>query len=126
MPLQLFTSLVKGSTPGDMVGCGFFKTKSPSLVLSAADNALRSGSSSPVPRTQESQSMVSWRLSLGTAMRGGKPRSTHVVSGAAALGLGPGFRHSCSFGSSGGVGSLDTQWGSHCDDWDDADQSISP
>ena len=70
--------------------------------------------------------MVSSRLSLAAAMRGGKPGSTHVGSGATALGLGPGFRHSCSFGSSGGVGSSDTQSGSHSDDWADADQSISP
>ena len=34
--LQLITSLVKGSTPGDMVGAGFFKSDSPSLVLSVA------------------------------------------------------------------------------------------
>ena len=31
-------------------------------------------------------------------MRGGKPRSTHVSLGATALGVGPGFGHSCSFG----------------------------
>ena len=42
MPRQLLTSLVKSST-GDTVGGGFFKSESPSLVLSAADNALRSG-----------------------------------------------------------------------------------
>ena len=70
--------------------------------------------------------MVSSRPSLGAAMCGGKPPSMHVSSGATALGLGPGFRHSCSFGSSGGVGSSDTESGSHSDDWADADQSISP
>ena len=43
MPLQLFTSLLKRSTPGDTVGRGFFKSESPSLVLSAADKALRPG-----------------------------------------------------------------------------------
>ena len=59
-------------------------------------------------------------------MRGDKTQFTHVGEGATALGLGPGFRHSCSFGSSGGVGSSDTQSGSHSDERADADQSISP
>ena len=124
MPLQLFTCLVSSSTPGDKVGGGFYKSKGPSLVLSAADNALRSGPSSPAPRTRESNSMVSSRPSLGPAMREGQPRSTHVGWGATALGLGPGSRHSCSFGSSGGVGSPDTKSGSHSDDCADEDQSI--
>ena len=125
MPLQLFTSLVNSSTSRGGVGGGFFKWESPNLVLSAADNALRSESSSPAPRTRESKSMVSSRPSLGAAITGGKPPSTHIDLGAPALGLEPGFRHSCSFGSSGGVGSSDTQSGSHSDDWADADQSIS-
>ena len=56
--------------------------------------------------------MVSSRPSLGAAMRGGQPGFTQVGSGATALGLGPCFRHSCSFGSFGGVGSSDTQSGS--------------
>ena len=37
----------------------------------------------------------------------------HLGSRATALALGPGFRQSFSFCSSGGVGSLDTQLGSH-------------
>ena len=49
IPLRLFTSLGKGSTPGDIVGGGFFKSESPNLVLSTGDNALRSGSSSLAP-----------------------------------------------------------------------------
>ena len=69
MPLQLFTSLVKGSTPGDMVGGGFFESESPGLVLSAVDNALRSASPSPAPKTWDGTSMVSSRPSLGAAMR---------------------------------------------------------
>ena len=119
MPLQLLTSLCSSSTPGDIVGGGFFKLESPYFILSAADNALRSGSSSPASRTRESNSMVSSRPSLAPAMREGKPRSTQVGSGATALGLGPGFIHSCSFGSSGGVGSGDSQLVSHSDDWAD-------
>ena len=55
---QLFTSLVSGSTPGDIVAWGFFKMESPNFLLSAAGNALRSGSLSPAPRTWESISMV--------------------------------------------------------------------
>ena len=125
MPLQLFTSLVDSLTSGDIVGGGFFKSESPNFVFSAADNALRSGSSSPAPRTRKRKSMDSSRSSLGAAMRGSKRRSTHVGSGATALGRGPGFRHSCSFSSSRGVGSSETQSGSHSDDWADADQSIS-
>ena len=121
---QLSTSLVSSSTPGDIVVAGFFKSESPSFVLSAADDALRSGSSSPAPRTRESNSMVSSRPSLGAAVGGGKPRYTHVGSGATALGLGPGFRHSCSLYCSGGVGSPVTQSGSHSDVWADDDQSI--
>ena len=96
MPLQLFTSLVNSSTPENIVGGGVFKSQSPNLGLSAADNALRSGSSSPAPRTRESKSMVSSRPSLGAARRAGRPRSMHVASGATALGLGPGLRHSFS------------------------------
>ena len=126
MPLQLFTSLVNSSTTGDMVGGGFFRWESLNFVLSAADKALRSGSSSPAPRTQDSNSMVSSRPSSGAAISGGQPRSTLVGSGATALGLGPGFQHSCSFGFSGGVGSLDTQSASHSDDWAHKGQSISP
>ena len=41
IPLQLFTSLVNNSTPGDVVGGGFYKSESPNFVLSDADNALR-------------------------------------------------------------------------------------
>ena len=59
MPPQLFTSLASSSTPGDIVGVGFFRSESPNIVLSAADNALRSGSSSLAPRTRDSKSMVS-------------------------------------------------------------------
>ena len=88
MPLQLFTSLVRSSTPGDIVGGGFFKLQSPDFVLSAADNALRSGSSSPAPRTRDSNSIVSSRPSLGAPIRGGKPRSTLVDLAATDLGLG--------------------------------------
>ena len=69
--------------------------------------------------------MVSSRPSLGAAMRGGKPRTTHVRSGATPLGLRPAFRHSGSFGFSGGVGSPDTQSGSHSDDWAHDNQSVS-
>ena len=126
MPLQLFASLVSSSTPGDIVGGGFFRSESPDFVLSAADNALKSGSSSPAPRTRDSSSMVSSRPSLGAAIRGDKPRSTLVGLGATALGLGPGFRHSYSLAFSGGIGSCDTQSGSHSDDWADDDQSNSP
>ena len=36
IPLQLFTSLVESSTPGDMVRGGFFESKSLSLVLRPA------------------------------------------------------------------------------------------
>ena len=124
MPLQLFTSLVISSTPGDMVGGGYFRSESPNYVLSAADNAGKSGSSSPAPRTRDSNSMVASRLSLRAAIRGGKPRSTLVGSGASALVLGPGFKHSCSFGLSRGVGSPDSQSGFHSDDWADDEQSI--
>ena len=56
---------------------------------------------------------------------GVKPRSTHVGLSATALELGPGFRHSCSYGYSGGAGSPDTQSGSHSDFRADNDQSIS-
>ena len=44
IPLQLFTPRVRSSTPGDMVEGGFFSSDSPSLALSAADSALKSGS----------------------------------------------------------------------------------
>ena len=112
MPRQLFTSLVKGSTPRDMVGSGFFKSESPSFALSA-DGALRSGSSSPAPRTGESSCMVSSRHSLGAAMRGANPRSTHEGSGATLLREGSRSKQSGSFSSFEGVGWLATQSGSH-------------
>ena len=126
MPLQLFTSLISSSTPWDIVGGVFFRSESPNFVLSAGHIALRSGSSSPAPRARDSSSLVSSRPSLGAAIRGGKPHSTLVGSGATALGLGPGFKQSCSFGFSGGVGSPDTQSGSHSDDLANNNQSISP
>ena len=53
MCLQMFTSLVSSSTPGDMVGGDFFKFESPSFAFSANDRALQSGSSLPAPRTRE-------------------------------------------------------------------------
>ena len=57
MPLQLSASLVKRSTPADMVGGHFSESEIPSIALSAADIALRSDSSSPAPRTKECSSM---------------------------------------------------------------------
>ena len=76
--------------------------------------------------TWESSFLVSWRPSLGAAMRGGKPRSTHEGWGATPLGEGTGSSHSGSFGSFEGVGSLETESGSHSDEWADADASNSP
>ena len=43
IPPQLFTPGFRSSTPGDMVKGGFFSSDSPSLALSAADSALKSG-----------------------------------------------------------------------------------
>ena len=54
-------------------------------------------------------------------MRGGKPCSTHEGSGAILLRETSHSRSSGSFGSFEGVGSLDTQSGSHSDKWADAD-----
>ena len=107
MPLRLFTSRVKSSTPGDMVGGGFYKSESLSFALNAADSELRSGSSSPAPRMRESSSKVSSRPSLEPAMRGRKSRS----------------RHSRSFGSLEAIGSVEIQSGSHSDELADADAS---
>ena len=59
MPRELFTSMVNSCTPGDPVGEGYFRSASPSFALSAANSALRSGSSSLAPKTRESSSMVS-------------------------------------------------------------------
>ena len=94
MPLQLFTSLVGSLKPGDIVGGSFFRWDSSNFVLSATDNALRCGSSSPASRTRDGNSMVSSRPSLGAAICGGTPGSTLIGSGATALRLRPGVRHS--------------------------------
>ena len=55
LPLQLCASLVNSSAPEDIVNGGFSKSESPDSVLTAADSALRSGSSSTAPRTRESK-----------------------------------------------------------------------
>ena len=78
MPLQLFTSLVGSSTLGDMVGGGFFRSDSPSFVLSAANKALKSGLSSLAFKTLVSSSMVSSRPYLGATCCGEKARSAHT------------------------------------------------
>ena len=113
MPLQLFTSLVKSSTPVEIVRGGSFKSESLGFALSAAHRALGSRSSSRAPKTPESSSMVSSRPSLGAALRRGKPISTRKGSGATPLGESSRSKHSSSFGSFKGVGSLDTQLRSH-------------
>ena len=56
-------------------------------------------------------------------MCGGKPRSTHVGFGDTLRGEGSRSMHSGFFE---GVGSLDTQSGSHSDEWADADAAHSP
>ena len=107
MPLQLLGFLVLTSTPGDMAEWHLFSLESPSFALSAADKALSAGSSSTAPRTRESSFMVPSGVSLGAAMRLGKPRSTHEGSGARPLWEGTRSRHSGFFGSFESVGSLE-------------------
>ena len=81
MPLQLFPFLVSSSAPRSMVGRGFLRSESPSFVLSAAETALKCGSSSPAPKTLVSNSMISSRPRLAAVKRRGKSRSTHTGSG---------------------------------------------
>ena len=50
IPRQLFTSSVNTSKPRDIVSDGFLKFANASLVLSATDNALRSGNLSLAPQ----------------------------------------------------------------------------
>ena len=116
MPPQLFTSLVTSSTPGDMVGGGFFKSESPSFAFSAADKALRSGSSSPAPRTRE---RAPWSYQ-------GRAWGLPCVAANLALRLRAQVRmERVHTGSFVGVGSLDIQSGSHSE-WPDADAEHSP
>ena len=59
-------------------------------------------------------------------MRGGKPRFKQEGPGAGPPGQGSPSRHSGSFHLLEGVGSLDTQSGTHSDDWADANTSDLP
>ena len=125
MPLQLSTSEVYSSTSEDMVGGGFSKSGTPILDLSAADKALRSGSSSRAPRARKKQvhglmetqlrGCHAWGQTPIHARRSGCqcPRTATRL---------PQFM----FLQCRGLGSSNTQSGSDSNDWADAGQCIWP
>ena len=81
MPLQLLMSWISGSTQGEMVQAGFFSSDTPSLLFSAADNALRLGFCSLAPKTRVTSSMVSSRTFFGAPFCREKARLTQTRFG---------------------------------------------
>ena len=88
MSVQLFTSLVNNSTPGDMAAGGFLKTYNLGLISKAADKGAKSGLSSLAPKTLLSSTRVSSRAYSGVTSRERTPRSTRTDSGATPRGAG--------------------------------------